>query len=335
MKSSRALIVALLLAIFAAAAWFATRGHSTTVETVPARTGEAVELVYATGYVEAEEPVTVAARLTAPVARVLVEEGQRVRRGQALAILEDSEQRASAAQAAATERGASLDAQRKLALANKGWVTRAVRDQALASSAAARAAAAAASARLGQTVIRAGIDGVVLKRDVEPGDLAVPSRPLFLLGDPARLRITATADERDVPRLRVGQSALMSSDAFPGHIFKGHVREITPGGDPTQRAFRVRLALDDAGTPPPIGLTLEVNIVTARVPRALLVPASALVDGAVWTVDDGRARRRSVKSGIVGSEAVQIVAGIAAGAPVIAKPQAGIAEGQRVRVKDD
>src|SRR3546814_8449252 len=90
------------------------------------------------------------------------------------------------------------------------------------------------------------IDGLVVKRDVEPGDLAAPSRVLMLLGDPAEMRVTAIVDERDVPRIAVGQSALLSSDAWPGRGIRGHVRELTPAGDPDQRAFRVRLGLDES-----------------------------------------------------------------------------------------
>jgi multidrug efflux pump subunit AcrA (membrane-fusion protein) len=59
-----------------------------------ARIGPAVEIVYATGFVEADQPVSVAARLTAPVAKVLVDEGDRVRRGQPLLVLDDEDQRA-------------------------------------------------------------------------------------------------------------------------------------------------------------------------------------------------------------------------------------------------
>src|SRR3546814_10124962 len=93
-------------------------------------------------------------------------------------------------------------------------------------------------------IFRAGIDGLVVKRDVEPGDLAAPSRVLMLLGDPAEMRVTAIVDERDVPRIAVGQSALLSSDAWPGRGIRGHVRELTPAGDPHLRASRVWLGLD-------------------------------------------------------------------------------------------
>ncbi len=330
MKSTRLVIVALSVVLAVAGGWWLLRARSTEVELVSPRRGEAVALVYATGFVEAEATVTVASRLTAPVARVLAEEGERVTAGEALAILEASEQRASAAQAAATARGAALQAERTLQLAEQGWVSKAARDRAVAELRAARAAAEAAAARAGQTVIRAGIDGVILKRDVEPGDLALPSRPLFLLGDPARLRVTATIDERDVPRIAVGQTALMSSDAYPGRVFRGQVREITPGGDPVQRAFRVRLSLD--GVAPPIGLTLEVNIITSRAKDALLVPPSTIRDGQVWLVADGRATPRAVMSGIKGSEAVQLVAGLSFSERIIANPPEGLKAGDRVRV---
>ncbi len=326
-------IAALLLAIVALAGAWALRGHRVEVDAIPVRTGTAVELVYANGYVEAEEPVAVASRLTAPVARIFVDEGDRVRAGQPLALLEDSEQRATLTQASAERRGADLDAGRKRSLAQQGWVTRAQRDQAVTAAQAARAAEHMARARLDQTVLRAGINGVVLKRDVEAGDLALPSRTLFLLGDPARVRVTATVDERDMPRIRVGQKALMSSDALPGRILHGHVRDITPGGDPTQRAFRARIALDTADAALPLGLTLEVNIITRRADRALLVPAKAYADGRVWTIEDGRAHRRSVRAGIVGSDAVQIISGLGHDALVIAQPPEGLDEGDRVRPK--
>ena len=179
--------------------------------------------------------------------------------------------------------------------------------------------------------MRAGIDGVVLKRDVEPGDLAVPSRTLMQLGDPGRIRITATVDERDVPRIHVGQTALMSSDAWPGRVIRAHVSEITPGGDPNQRAFRARL-LTEKPEALPIGLTLEVNIVTRRTDKALRVRASALSDDNVWVVEDKHVASRAVKTGILGADEVEILSGRKAGDLVVTAPPAELAEGKRVKV---
>jgi RND family efflux transporter MFP subunit len=329
MKNARPwLLIGLGLTVLAAGFWL-WRAKPVSVEIVHPRFGSATELVYATGYVEAEQPVSVAARVTAPVERVLVDEGDHVRHGQILLTLNDDEQRGQLAQAMAEARRTALDEQRSLRLFREGWVTRAARDRTVADAATAQAAEASARARVNQHVVRAGIDGVVLKRDIYPGDLAVPSRPLLLLGDPGRVRVTATVDERDVPRLRIGQVALMSNDAWPNRIIRGRLTEITPGGDPSQRAFRTRLAIEDNMTLP-LGMTLEVNVVTREVKRALLAPATAVVDGHVWLVEGKRARRVPVRVGIVSANDIQILSGATVDSVLIRRPPSDLNDGQRV-----
>lgn len=320
------------LVLLALAAAFIWRGQPVEVSTARARIGPAAEMIYATGYVEARQSVSVQSRITAPVERILVNEGDRVTRGQPLILLADDEQQALLAQSAAQRRAAEQAEYRTTTLFAQGWVTRAARDSAVANADTARAAEATANARRDQLVVRALIDGVVTKRDIEPGELATPTRVLAQLGDPASLRITATVDERDIARVRPGQQALMSSDAWPGRTIAATVAEITPSGDPAQRAFRVRLHPASAADLP-LGLTLEVNIVARRVERAVLVPAAAYANGKVWVVARGRAGERSVKAGIVGAENVEIVSGIAAGDTVILTPPASLTAGQRVKEK--
>ena len=308
------------------------RDRPLAVDLVRPETGPAVELVYATGFIEPRQPVSVQSRITAPVARVLVEEGGRVVRGQPLVTLVDDEQHALLDQAAAQRRAAEQAEGRIVTLFRQGWVTRAARDQAVANADAARAVQATAAARLDQLVIRAEIAGIVTRRDVEPGELATPTRVLMQLGEPGLIRVTATVDERDIARVRVGQEALMSSDAWPGRTIAARVAEVTPGGDPLQRAFRVRLIPQAAGDYP-LGMTLEVNIVTRREDKALLIPATALADGHVWTVSQGRARKRAVRTGISGTDRVQVLSGLAMGDVLIDRPPPDLAEGQRVRGK--
>lgn len=322
----------LLLPVVLAAAGAGTYWVSRPVAVIgsPVLVGPAADVVYATGFVEAHEPVDVAARVTAPIVDVLVEEGATVVRGQPLARLENSEQRQTIAQLAAQSRAATLDEQRTVEIFRRGFATAAARDRVVTTAQAARAAEAAARARLDQYVVRAGISGVVLRRDAYPGALATPTKILFTLGDPRRVRVTATVDERDIPRVVPGQRVAMTSDAYKGRVYHGRVAEITPAGDPNQRAFRVRVAPD--GSDLPMGLTLELNIETAVHPRALLIPARAVRDGKVWIARDGRAARVAVQTGIEGGEAVEVRAGIERGACVLAAPPADLAEGARLRV---
>lgn len=304
--------------------WFV---RPTRVTVVQPHRGPATELVYATGFVEPSQPVAVAARLTAPVRAVMVSEGDKVHKGQALLTLDDTDLRGSYAQAHAQSVGATLAEQRIVTLFGQGWTTRADRDAAVANAEAARAAERTAAARLGQNVVRAGIGGIVIKQDIQPGELAVPTRTLMLLGDPQRARVTATVDERDIPRVHVGQRVLVSSDAWPGRVIQAHVAELTPTGDPEQRAFRARLLLN-GGIVLPLGLSLEVNIVTRSVGNALLVPSSVIDGDSVWIIVGGRAHRQRVGIGIQGPRSSE-VSGIASNALIIDMPS-GLTEGARV-----
>jgi RND family efflux transporter MFP subunit len=326
---ARWIFAGLLLALVATAIAFRMFVPAS-VELAEVTSGPAVEVVYATGFVEVEEPVEIAARVTAPITDILVDEGDRVVRGQVLARLDSADQQAQIAELAARTLAAALEAQRTLALHARGFATGAARDRVTTSLAAARAAEQAARDRLDNFVLRSGVNGAVLRRDAEPGDMASPTRTLFTIGDPARLKITATVDERDIPRIRVGQAALMSSDAYAGRIFRGRVREITLGGDPAQRAFRVRL--EPAGNEPlPVGLTLEVNIVTREIKDAVLAPETAIVDGAVWRVENGKAVRVEVETGVAGPDNVEILRGLGVGDKVVVDPPETLKDGARVR----
>jgi RND family efflux transporter MFP subunit len=318
-----------LILLLAAGGWWKVTSPTSVIASSVTR-GPVADVVYATGYVEARSPIEVSSRVTAPVTTVLVDEGDHVTRGQALATLDAQDQRHSIAQLAADRVKAEQDEGRALALFRQGWMAKAGRDQAVASANAARAAEAASRAKLDQFTIRSGISGVILRRDVEPGDLASAAKTLFEIGDPKQLRVTATVDERDIPMVRTGAHVMMSTEAYPGRILKGEVYEITPAGDPQQRAFRVRVRPD---TILPVGLTLEVNIMVAERQHALLVPAGAIRGQSVWLVEHGRARRAAVQTGIRGTTRTEITRGLSDRACVVNNPPATLKDGERVSAK--
>lgn len=333
-KLHRRVVPLLLLAAAIAAAFAGWRylSRPPVVEAVKVTQGPVAEVVYGTGFVEPKRPVEVSSRVTAPVRTVLADEGDRVAHGQALAVLDAEDQRETIAQLTASRINAEQDERRALELFRQGWSTNAARDKAVATANSARALEAAGRARLNQYTIRSGISGVILRRDVEPGDLATASKTLFEIGDPNQLRITATVDERDIPLVHTGSSVMMSTEAYPGRILRGTVYEITPGGDPDQRAFRVRIG-PDPGFALPIGLTLEVNIMVSQRGRALLVPPEAVHENAVWVVEDGIARRQPVTIGIRAADKTEIRSGLSENACVIRNPSEGLKDSGRVIAK--
>jgi RND family efflux transporter MFP subunit len=178
-------------------------------------------------------------------------------------------------------------------------------------------------------VLRSPSDGVVLRQDGEVGEIAEPGSVLFWVGQPRPLLIVADVNEEDVPRVAVGQRTLVSADAFPGRALEASVASITPKGDPVSKTYRVRFDLPD-DTPLMIGMTVEVNIVVHVSEDTLLVPVTAVADGAVWLVEDGVARRREVKTGITGTAAVEVTGGLAEGAQVIVPAPEDLRDGARV-----
>ena len=328
-KRARYGLLALALLIVAIA-FFVARPPAVTV--APVTTGPAVDVVYATGVIEYVRQADIAPIVTAPIQRVLVEEGDQVRAGATLAQLEDGPQRATAAQLSAQASTARLAAQRVQTLYDRGFASRAAWDEARVQLEPAVAAWRASQERLEDYRIKAPFAGAVLRRDAEPGDLATPSRLLFVLADRSALRVDADLDERDLARVEQGQEALIRADAYPDETFSARVSSITPQGDAATRVFRVRLRLGDDALLQ-AGMTVEANIITGRREDALLIPSAAVRDGAVWVMDGTRAVRREVSLGARGQAHTEVRAGLEANDRVVTDPPEGLGERARVRVR--
>jgi HlyD family secretion protein len=128
--------------------------------------------------------------------------------------------------------------------------------------------------RLGKCEVRAPITGTILKVLTKTGEsysTLVP-RPLFTLADESVRRIRAEVDERDISKIKLGQSGVITADAFPGQRFEGEVVQISPAmkqesvlsEDPSQKVDRdvldVLLELRDAGKELPIGLRVTAQL---------------------------------------------------------------------------
>lgn len=321
--------LAVLLAVFGAYWW---RTRPPLVELATTRLGPAVEAVYATGTVEPVTWARIGPAVRGRLAQLFVAEGQRVQPGQPLARLDDAIARAELAELEVRAGFLAGEAARARALRRGDTVSVAQQDRAESDARAAEAALHAAQRRLEDLTIKAPLAGVVLRRDGEVGEIVDTNAALFWIGEPSPLRITADVDEEDIPRVRTGQRALIKADAFAGQTLEGTVEQITPKGDPVQKTYRVRIALPPT-TPLLIGMTTETNIVLREEARAVLAPASAVRDGAVFTIEQGRARRQPVRLGVQGPAMVELREGIGAGVMVIANPPAGLADGAAVRVR--
>jgi RND family efflux transporter MFP subunit len=187
--------------------------------------------------------------------------------------------------------------------------------------------------RLDDYALKAPMDGLVLRRDGEVGEIAEIGQVLFRVGVPKPLQVVAEVNEEDIPRVAVGQKVLFRTDAFADRSLEGSVREITPMGDPVAKTYRIRIALPD-DTSLLIGMSVEANVIMREKPNALLVPSDAVQGSTVFVVERERARRRSVAIGIRGTRMVEILSGVSAGDRVIAPAVPALADGTRVRASE-
>ena len=293
--------------------------------------GPAVEAVYATGVVEPVTWAKVTPMIRGRIVDLCACEGEEKARDEVLARLDDAEQRARLAELEARAKFLAKDVERYRRLLESRNVSAQAYERVASNYDEVRAAVAVERERLADFELCAPIDGVVLRRDGEVGEIAEPGDVLFWVGRPRPMEVEAEVDEEDIPQVRIGQRALIKADAFPGDVLAGAVHHITPKGDPINKNYRVRVALSD-DTPLMIGMTTEINVVIREVPETLLVPADAVMDGAVWVFADGRVRRRAVETGVVGSQRIEVTSGLALSDTVVVAPPEGLKDGGRVRL---
>jgi RND family efflux transporter MFP subunit len=185
--------------------------------------------------------------------------------------------------------------------------------------------------KINDYTIIAPMDGIVLRRDGEIGEIAEAGQILFRVGVPKPLQIVAEVNEEDIPRVAVGQVALLRSEAFSERRLEGTVREITPMGDVAAKTYRIKIALPD-DTPLIPGMSVEANVITREKPGALLVPTDAVRGNLVFVIDGSHVRKRDVKIGIRGTRNSEILSGLDEGERVASPAATELKDRSRVRV---
>ncbi len=211
-------------------------------------------------------------------------------------------------------------------------------DVAVSAAALSRAQArlTAAQVAVEQTRIRAPLPGVVLKRHVEPGEVVQPGDAIVTFAGDGPLQVRIQPDESNLALLRLGQHALVSSEAFPEQRLGASISRIAPSVDPVRGTVEVDLDIDDETDLRP-DMTMTVEIEVGRTSSALVVPSWAIRDlGSdrpwVMIAKEGEARRRDVELGLEGDDVVEVVSGLSTDDRVLS-PMLPIEEGHPVRLR--
>lgn len=327
-KSAMVIAAVALLAVFVI---YRTVIYAPDVAAAAATEGQIVRAIHGPGTVQSRFPVVVSPRITAAVAELYVDQGDRVRRGQRLARLDGRDWAARLATARTGLVLARSNQQRSRTLFERGFASQAAMDVANAELRAAEASEREAAAAMSYTEIAAPFDGVITARTAELGHTAGPGDPLFRLVNPQALWVVTRIDESVVGQVSVGQTATI--ELRTGERHAGTVARIGLESDAAARELEVDVAFDRPLTRFAIGQEAEVLILAGE-ERGVVIPTSAVFqrgrERGVLVIVDGRARFRPVETGAADGERVVARTGVAGGELVVRAP-AGVRLGTRVR----
>ena len=306
-------------------------GRGPDVYAASAQRGTAVEIVYATGAVEPVRWAKVASLVRDRIVEICDCEGKAVSKGDVLVKLDDREVQAQLKELRAREVFLKQEMSRVTELIARGAATTQSFERASMDLRQVEGQIMVQLEKINDYTIAAPMDGIVLRRDGEIGEIAEAGQILFRVGVPKPLQVVAEVNEEDIPRVVVGQVVLLRTDAFANSNLEGKVREITPMGDIAAKTYRIKIALPD-DTPLKPGMSVEANIITREKPNALLVPADAVRENSVFVIDGARVRKRDIKVGIRGTRKIEVLSGLEEGERVASPAGTELKDRSRVRV---
>ncbi len=300
------------------------------------------ERIRATGSLLADEAVDLAAEASGRVTRIAFREGSRVRRGQLLLTLNDAELRAQRERLRYRIELATTREDRQRRLLDIGGVSQDEYEGALGELNVLRAELALVDAQIAQTQVRAPFGGVIGLRYVSEGAFVSPQTRIATLQRLSPMKLEFAVPERYAGRVALGSDVVFTTAGAgadgTGGTFRGTVYAAEPRVDLDTRALVIRARVENPGGRLLPGAFADVELVMDELPRALPVPAVAVISEMggkrVWTVVDGKAASRSVETGVRTEEAVQVVDGLAPGDTVITGGLQALRPGQPVRVTE-
>jgi HlyD family secretion protein/macrolide-specific efflux system membrane fusion protein len=316
--------------------------NAAAIETVEVGRINLKSMVSATGTIRPVNSVEVSSKITARIKNVLVKENDAVTAGQTVAILDGTELQTKEDQAQYTVTNTKAKYNRTSYLYSIGAKSQEDLEDAEYNYQTALSSLEGTKSDLSETIIVAPMDGYVVGEPKTPGTMAVQgtSSPtvIMLIADLSKKQIMAKIDETDVGKIRVGQSATFTVDAYTGKTFEATVSKIsqtdvsntwdtnssttsTTSTSSTSASviyYYVTLDVDDPESLLKPAMTARVEINTAEKANVLAVPISALKtnNGGSYVVlvnSDGTTKNRNVTTGIYSDDYVEIIDGVEAG----------------------
>lgn len=290
----------------------------------------------AIGTAQANESVTITAKVTDTISHVRFEDGQLTNEGDILVELTNAEEAALLREAEANETDARLQFERLDNLFKQGSIPQSQADEARARYDGVVARQESLLARLNDRLVRAPFSGLLGFRLVSEGSLLTPSTPITTLDDLSIIKLDFSIAEVHLNIIKPGQQVIARSAAFPNRSFAATVNTIGSRVDPITRSALIRAHIDNENLSLHPGMLMTVKL-TTNVREALMIPESAIVQRGsevyVFTVTpENRAGLSAIKVGAQDNLWVEVLSGLEIGQEVISDGILKLRENSPVQV---
>ena len=307
-----------------------------TVEQAPA-----AESLRAVGVLAPADEVRLAFKAGGVIQSITVEQGAPVRKGQVLATLAQDEVASVVAQARAVAEQSARDLERGKALLADEVATREQVETLETAHEVAEAQLRSALFNARHARIEAPADGIVLRKLAEADEQVAAGQPVIVVGNTsAGWIVRASLADRDVVRVRAGDAAEVTLDAYPGRSFSARVVEIAAAADPQTGTYEMKVSVDPADARFVQGLVAKVTVADPEAGSVAVVPVSSLLEAngglaTVFVIAKGDvARKVSVRTGRLLGERIEVLAGLDLGERVVTEGAAWLDDNEPVRVLD-
>jgi len=191
--------------------------------------------------------------------------------------------------------------------------------------------------------VKASISGTVTLLPVQIGSVIVPNLPVAKISKMDELQVILYVAERFISKIKVGLPAIITTEAYPGEIFSGRIRELSPVVDPVSRTMEVKLSVQDKKSKLKAGMFAEVKLITEVKENIVKIPAEALISrfgetyvfmlGPGTTSSGGQiAKKVPVTPGLRIDNQLEIIAGLSGGNEIVVQGQSLLEDGSHVKI---
>lgn len=317
------------------------------VETAQVKMGSISAGISYTGTVVSNNDSVISAKIMGIITSLPVKEGDRVKKGDILAVIDDSEytgkintlrQRVNTAELNYRFLDQQLSKYQQLfqaqAISEQNYLQyKLQRDTAASQLEEAKFALREVEVALENAYIKAPFDGIVNSLQSQLGDMASPGKPILTLSDTSRLKVQVRVTETDLEMIKENMEVVLASPLLPKNL-KSKVAKIFPSAEPQARSTIVEVPVPEVVLKP--GTSVDVSFLTGNKEKTLVVPTGAVevtkAGSYVYLVKDGRAVKKPVTIGIKSDNMIEILEGVNEDEEIITSNLSKVTDGKVVYV---